>query len=229
MFGFYAACESQITKNGAVVVVSIASPRVGNDCFRTSFQALEKLHLLQHLRISNKEDVVTLLPFVALKEASLSPLILSPTSHSVNLYKHCGIHLKFKSADPDKCDDERQLFSITYAKDKAEDEGMLPEDLKRSVVAAKSLVGSLFATRGLVDFSRVVNYHCCDEYERRLENGKQYLAAITLDELYADQSLVGAVVASPVKEANRSKRSGSVFGKAKSRSSLKVEGNCIVR
>ena len=47
MCGFYAALDDQIVKNGAAVVVySIASPRVGNSDFRRSFQVLGTRRLL---------------------------------------------------------------------------------------------------------------------------------------------------------------------------------------
>lgn len=200
--GFFAAVDPKITKNGPVVVVSIASPRVGNDEFRTAFQGLEALKVLQHLRISNEEDIVTLLPSLTTKEVKLSPAMQSAKNNSVKLYKHCGVHLNFKFGGEKEREDERQLFSVAYARDKLDEKGTLPDDLKRSVSAAKSLVSSLVACKA--DFKRVKQFHCCNEYERRLENSRRYLSAITLDHLYADQELVGAVIASPTDHAKSS-------------------------
>jgi Lipase (class 3) len=182
-----------VVKNGPVVVVSIASPRVGNADFRTAFQTLEKVKRIQHLRVSNREDTVTLVPFVAIKETRLMPSLLASPNAAINLYKHCGIHLMFKSGNPEDAVDENKLFSLSYAKDKNDEEGALPEDLRRSLAAAKSLVGSLLSTRA--DFRRLVRFHCCDEYERRLMMSKSFLDNITLGMLYADESLVGGTVA----------------------------------
>jgi Lipase (class 3) len=219
--GFYAAMNETIIKNGPVVVVSIASPRVGNADFGSAFQTLEKMKRIQHLRVSNREDTVTLVPFVATMEAGLlSSSLLASTNAALNLYKHCGIHLKLKSRNPDDAGDQKKLFSLSYAKDKTDEEGTLPEDLRRSLVAAKSLMGSLLNTRA--DFKRLVRFHCCDEHERRLMMSKSFLDKISLGLLYADESLVGETVAA--KETIGS----SLLDTRKSSSTLKATSREVI-
>jgi len=56
IFGFEYACSS--CQN--VIVVSFASPRVGNKAFRKSFDSIPNL---KHYRISNARDIVTAIPF----------------------------------------------------------------------------------------------------------------------------------------------------------------------
>ena len=136
---------------------------------------------------------MTHIPFLALEQVTLSPtsVMAQTTSGAVNLYKHCGVHLKLKAGSDD--DDPRQLFSMTYAKSTHdEDDGFVPDELKRSVVAGKSMMGSLFATKA--DFKLITRYHSCDQYERRLMKSRQHFAFQTLDHLYSDETMVGAAV-----------------------------------
>jgi Lipase (class 3) len=209
-----------LTANGPVVVISVASPRVGNNCFRTAVQTLERLQLLQHLRISNEDDLVTLLPVVALKETALPSSILAPTKGSVDLYKHCGIQIDLKAGDLEGCWYERELFNVTYARDKTDDEGILPEELRRSMTAAKSLLGSLVTSRA--DPTRITNSHSCDEYERRLGYCKGYLSNISLDQLYADTKLVGSAVAFPVPIEEKHAKKFAFIGKKNTSGTLMV-------
>ncbi|CAB9497425.1 Phospholipase A1-II 7 [Seminavis robusta] len=224
--GFYASMDDKIVKNGPVIVVSIASPRVGNADFRAAFQSLERMKRLRHLRVSNREDLVTLLPFMATKEVSLlSPASIlgaapTPNNSALNLYKHCGIHLKFKTSNPSESNERNQLFSLTYAKDKNDEEGAIPDDLKRSFVAAKSLVGGLFVSRA--DFRRVTRFHSCDEYERRLMASKNFLENISLEQLYANEDLVGGTVAIKEEPSETDTSSRSLFAKRKSSTGLKA-------
>lgn len=195
MCGFYAAMDDTIVKHGAVVVYSIASPRVGNSDFRTTFQVLERSKRLQHLRIANKEDIVTHIPFVALEQVTLSPTsVLSQTSSgAVNLYKHCGVYLKLKAGNGDATD-PKQLFTMSYARDKNdEDDGYVPSELKRSLAAGRTMMSILLATKA--DIKLVTNYHSCEQYERRLIQSRRHLPFQNLDELYGDVNMMGAAVA----------------------------------
>lgn len=196
MCGYYAALDTDIVKNGPVAIYSIASPRVGNSDFRQSFQLLERLKRLQHVRITNREDIVTHIPFVALEQITLSPTsVLSQSANgAVNLYKHCGLHLELKASSDEHSNNPKQLFTMTYAKDKNDqDDSILPEELKRSVVAGKSLIDSLLATNA--DIMLIVKYHSCDQYEQRLLKCRQHLAGQTLDDFYSNERIVGAAVA----------------------------------
>jgi len=197
LFGFYAALDEEAVKIGPVSIYSIASPRVGNTDFRRAFQCLERTKRLQHLRITNREDIVTHVPFVTMEQVTLSPtsLLSQTTTGAVNLYAHCGIHLKLKSerSGEDKSD-PMHLFSLTYAKDKNdEDNGFVPEELRRSLGASKSMIGSLLATKA--NFQNITKFHSCHQYERLLLASREQLAQQTLDHLYADSGTVGPAVA----------------------------------
>ena len=67
LFAFYAAADEEITHLtiSPIRVITVASPYVGNKKFLLAFQALESEKRLQHLRIANKEDIITKMPRVA--------------------------------------------------------------------------------------------------------------------------------------------------------------------
>lgn len=65
-----------------IMNISFASPFVGNQTFRNSFQKLEKQKKLMHLRISNDGDAVPLIPPTTL--TSIPPIA----------YKHVGVNLR---------------------------------------------------------------------------------------------------------------------------------------
>jgi hypothetical protein len=197
--GFYAAQDEDIiiaqetTKRHPVVVISIASPRVGDKKFRSAFQALEKMQRLQHLRISNKEDLVTLMPFLDIKSTAFSPLLTVVRGGAWNVYKHCGIHLECSSV-LEHNDNVNKPYRLSYVKDQA-DEGegtYYSEEIKRSIEDAKALLGNL---KHATDVEKATSYHSCDEYEARLQSCKKFLMTRTLDQLYSDESIVGTAIA----------------------------------
>lgn len=58
LFGFYAATDDRITKNGQPVeLYTFASPLVGNRNFRQAFKALENKGKIVHARICNEGDL----------------------------------------------------------------------------------------------------------------------------------------------------------------------------
>jgi len=77
LFAFMASSRHDIPK--PVTCVSVASPYVGDRRYRAAFRLSERKGNLRHLRVANKKDIVTLLPFISIK--------LSP-------YKHTGVELK---------------------------------------------------------------------------------------------------------------------------------------
>ena len=101
LFGFCAAASS--TFPGPVTVVSVASPRVGNEFFGKAFALLESTGKVRHLRIANDRDMVTLGP----------TRILNLTTGS-GYYVHTGIKMTLLN-DDDDCD----------GKDEAGDKGIL--------------------------------------------------------------------------------------------------------
>ena len=59
---FRAACDDDIKET--VLNVSFASPFAGDQEFRDNFYELQISKKIKHLRISNEDDVVPLIPFV---------------------------------------------------------------------------------------------------------------------------------------------------------------------
>jgi hypothetical protein len=86
MFAFRAAMDAGV-RNKPVMNVSFASPFVGDHVFREEFQNLEKTGMIRHLRVSNEDDVVPLIPF--------STLDFPP-----KLYKHVGMNVRLYNKTP---------------------------------------------------------------------------------------------------------------------------------
>jgi hypothetical protein len=166
--GFYSACDDELLGLAAhhrVVVYSIASPFCGNWKFRHAFQELERQQRLQHLRIANFEDMVTLMPFAVPKATAFSPA-LSLIKGAGNLYKHVGIKLQIKQQSEDTT---KYMHSINYPKDhKFEDDQEYAKEIQDAMEAGKSLVKAFYYLCKN-DFETIEKYHSCDEYETRLE------------------------------------------------------------
>lgn len=81
LFAFRAADNALIPK--PVINVSFASPFVGDQKFRDEFQKREILGLIRHIRVSNEDDIVPLVPFTTL---SLPPMLYKHTGLNVRLY-----------------------------------------------------------------------------------------------------------------------------------------------
>jgi predicted lipase len=86
MFAFRAAMDAGV-RNKPVMNVSFASPFVGDHIFKEKFQTLEKTGMIRHLRVSNEDDVVPLIPF--------STLDFPP-----KLYKHVGMNVRLYNPTP---------------------------------------------------------------------------------------------------------------------------------
>jgi hypothetical protein len=56
LFGFYAATDPTITKDGPVMLYTFASPRLGGRSFQEVFKYLERRGNIRHARIHNKKD-----------------------------------------------------------------------------------------------------------------------------------------------------------------------------
>jgi len=212
LFGFFAAANDELMSllDGPVRVYSIASPYVGNWKFKMAFQELERKKRLQHLRIANMEDMVTLLPFATPKLSALSPM-LTLVNGAGNLYKHTGIRLQL-TAEPSK--DTNANYSISYPKEHEADDEEYAKEVKDSMNAGKSLAQAFYYLIKK-DFERVVQYHSCEEYEERLEKCKSVLDGVTLDDLYADKAIVGGILDEdyePKKRESGMKRASKMFG-----------------
>ena len=82
MSTMFAARAATFGQFGKVTNVSFASPYCGDQGFRDHFYELEQKNLIRHIRFSNEEDVVPLIPFVA-------PNGLAP----VEMYKHVSCEM----------------------------------------------------------------------------------------------------------------------------------------
>mmetsp|Transcript_9655 Transcript_9655/g.14201 ORF Transcript_9655/g.14201 Transcript_9655/m.14201 type:complete len:538 (-) Transcript_9655:218-1831(-) len=191
LFGFYASTDQtlmQLLHGRPVIVISVASPYVGNWKFRMAFSTLERMNKLKHLRLTNLEDMVTLLPFASPKATSLSPA-LSLIKGAGNLYKHVGMRLQFKANEEGEIE-----HSIQYPKDSnADDDEEYGKDVSDALDSGKSLARAFLAIVGR-DFETVIKHHSCDEYEARLQKCQDGLTSATLEELYEDRSLVGKMM-----------------------------------
>lgn len=79
LMAFRAAMDSTMKK--PVTNVSFASPFVGDEAFLKSFQDLERKGRLRHLRFSNEDDIVPLMPFM-----SYNGIAFKQTGMNVRLY-----------------------------------------------------------------------------------------------------------------------------------------------
>lgn len=130
------------------------SPFVGNWKWRFAFQELERRKRLQHLRIQNAEDMVTLMPFAAPKAAIFSPIMAAMTGAG-NLYKHVGMRLKL--VQKVKNDSELPYF-ISYPVDQRMDDEAFTKDVQETLDQGKSLM-SAFKAVVTKDIERVERYH----------------------------------------------------------------------
>lgn len=192
--GFYAACDEellQLTHHKRIVVYSVASPYCGNWKFRHAFQELERRGRLQHLRIANREDLVTLMPFAVPKPTILSPA-LSLIQGAGNLYKHVGINLRLERKEDSAATVD---YKIKYPREnQCDTDHDLAKDLEDAIDSGKSFIRALYHLCK-TDFARVEKFHSCAEYEERFESCRAALKGQTLDDLYLDQSITGKLFA----------------------------------
>lgn len=193
--GFYAANDDELIEHGPVVVISIASPQVGNKKFCDSFHVLEKLGRLQHLRVANKEDMITHLPFVHIKAHVLSPVAVAMFGAG-NLYQHCGIHLELKGVEEEENEARSQArLSLHHGTShNSLRQYTVNEKFTRAIDSAKMLAEAVVPL-GKGDIEALTGFHSCEEYEARLMASRDYLSSVTLDALYQDEGIVGAELA----------------------------------
>jgi len=163
LFAFRAAYDTGIP-NKPLVNVSFASPYVGNSEFRQHFEELEKEGKIRHLRVTNEDDVVPLIPFVGFQ---LGP----PT-----LYKHVGLNLKLFR---DKGWFRNSFLKVSYPQLDSWTNGM-------SRAWENMVLGGITASS--------VENHSCVEYRKRLEAAKDELNKLSdLESLYHDEKVTGSL------------------------------------
>lgn len=224
LFGFFAAANDDMIalSNGPIVIYSVASPYCGNWKFRMAFQELERQKRVQHLRIANAEDMVTLLPFASAKLSAFSPLA-TMMKGAGNLYKHVGIRLQMSQ------DGDHDPFSLFYPKDQSNEDDYNKE-ITEALKSGKSLAKAFYYC-ARKDFDTVVKFHSCEEYEERLEENKTSMVGVTLDDLYADKSVVGNMMDKDYAPAHVSgtsfQRAARAFGVWKSSTSSSSSSSLI--
>lgn len=186
LFGFYAAADEEIQSllSDSVHVISVASPLLGNIEFLLAFQLMERKKKIQHLRITNAEDLVTLGPMVAPTPLSMVSPLAAAVSGNQNSYKHCGIQLRLKEGKNGNPPTHRFKYPLDHATD-----DQVSKEFENRIQDGRKFFQSLKLAVSK-DFVKVLNYHSCDEYESRLIACKEDLTSRTIDDLYADKSIV---------------------------------------
>lgn len=139
--------------------VSFASPFVGDEGFRDAFIQLERQRKIRHLRISNYQDMVTLVPPVSL---DLPPLPL----------KHTGMNIRmYEGGD---------LLAPKYRRFYPKKDSFI--DGVRNTLHHSLLVGLSVG---------IIGKHLCPEYDRRLDDAKDDLSKLSLEELYDNEEVTG--------------------------------------
>jgi len=160
LFSFRAAAFNEL--NRPVVNVSFASPFVGNDLFRAKFIDLERKKQVQHLRVSNYQDVVTLIPSLTF-----------PLPEGVKPYKHVGMNIRLYSND---------LGSPNYRRFYPK-EGSLINGM-RNTLHGSIMLGLSTDPIGhhlTPEYTKRLNSH----------GTKKELSKLSLDDLYMDSSITG--------------------------------------
>ena len=90
---------------------------LGNIEFLLSFQQLKQQKRIQHLRIANAEDLVTLGPMIAPKPLSMVSPLAAVVTGTRNAYEHCGIKLQLKEGKSGNPPTHRFIYPLDHATD----------------------------------------------------------------------------------------------------------------
>jgi hypothetical protein len=161
LFSFRAAHDNDIP-NKPVMNISFASPYVGDSDFLENFQEREKTGHIRHLRVTNEDDVVPLLPNMGFEGLMPVP------------YKHVGLNLKFYK---DKGWTRRSFLRISYPQPGSWMSGIW-----------RTWDNNLLTG---ITFSAMQN-HKCSEYRTRIDQAKDELNSLpSLEVLYHDKKHTG--------------------------------------
>ena len=163
LFAYRCACLDDFGP-AMITNVSFASPLVGDADFRAKFVELERKRKIRHLRVSNYQDLVTLM------FASSLPTLRS----GLETYKHVGMNIRLY--------DGGDLLAPSYRRFYPK-EGDLLNGLRNTVHGNIPLALSV----------GVIGRHLLPEYTKRLSNKdtKKYLQSLTLDQLYGNEEVTG--------------------------------------
>jgi hypothetical protein len=183
LFAFLIAAEPDSVIPKPVTCISFGSPYVGDESFRLAHQTLESLGKLRHLRVSNYQDMVTLVPFLSFRLK-----VWDSDAHIGTMFKHAGMNLRlFASATTSAA----VPFQITYPKVRnTQQMACAWDELKRAW-----------------DYSWLANWswdwavifawknHHVTEYQRRIDANQPILEVMYLNDLYANKAIVGNLIA----------------------------------
>ena len=162
LFAFRAAAFNDLP-NTMVTNVSFASPFLGDSDFRKAFCDLERKRKIRHLRISNYQDIVPLIPTMTF-----------PVPDGVQTFKHVGMNIRLYDGDDFLAPSYRRFYPKV---------GSFVNGI-RNFLHNDILTGLSVG---------VIGKHLCPEYDKRLTNEKtaKELKKLTLDELYASKEITG--------------------------------------
>lgn len=159
MFAFRAAALNEFKM---VMNVSFASPFVGNQAFRDAFYDLERKRKIQHLRISNYQDVVPLIPAMTFPAPQF------------DTYKHVGMNIRMYAGDDFLAPSYRRFYPKM---------GSFPDKLRNSM-HANILLGLSVGIIG--------KHLCPEYTKRlQNEKMAKELKKLSLDELYGNKDITG--------------------------------------
>ncbi len=161
LFAFRAAMDSGIP-NKPVINILIASPFVGDEEFRKNLQELERKNSYWHLRISNEDDIVPLIPFISLPFPFPSLTLNKQTGLNIRLYNKTWWR--------------NFTFKVSYPK---------PDDPVNELANAVSQNVLLGLTL------RSLPNHHCPEYRKRLDISKTSLERFNLENMYHNPYYTG--------------------------------------
>lgn len=114
----------------------------------------------------------------------VSPLAAVMTRGTHNAYEHCEIKLHLKEGKNGKAASHRFSYPLDHTTD-----DQINKELSKKIEDTRKLFKSLkLAVTN--ELEKVLNFHSCEEYEARLLACKGDLASRTIDDLYADKSIV---------------------------------------
>lgn len=165
MFAVRAAALNDFPEGTMVTNISFASPFVGDEAFRKSFMDLEKSRKIRHLRISNDEDIVPLIPNTTW-----------PLPNGLKGYKHVGMNIRLYKPG--------SLLAPAYRRFYPKEESIV-DGLRNT--AHNELLSLSLAVLALLD------NHLFSEHQTRLEHEEteKELIKFTLDDLYDNRSVTG--------------------------------------
>ena len=174
-FSFLVAAEPDSMIPKPVTCISIGSSYVGDGSFRSAHQLLEGMRKLRHVRITNDKDLVTLSPKISFRWK-----FFDNDGHGGRPFKHVGMNLRLYS--------KGTPFEVSYPTVRGNFLTNGIDELSRAW--DNSLMTNMVCNPG--DYI-TWPLHQIREYNKRVMRSRETLEATTLDGLYHDPVIVGAL------------------------------------